>query len=113
MIEESIHQLSDCCGVAREDLVRLNDQVAKVIEAKKKASDADGGAGSMMLRQAEDALKTLENLKNIGSKLPGAVEAVKGLCQQAELLLGSTVTLKHSSPVLARGGFSGHEKHEK
>lgn len=95
MTKEYKEQLIGYCDVSGEELLKLKDQIDKIIEIKKKVvSDNSGGA---LLRQVEDALKTVENMEKIGSKLPPTVDKIKTICQQVRQLLKDEVSPKHSN----------------
>jgi hypothetical protein len=111
MAEEPTQQLNDCSDAAEAELAKLKEQISKIIEIKKKATG--DSSGSMVLRQVEDALKTVENLEKIGSKLSGAIGDINKICQQAKSLLTEGVGLYHGGPGLAQGHGTSVDAHEK
>jgi hypothetical protein len=103
MATEFRQQLISYCDASVEELLGLKDQISKIIEIKKKAVNSNSGITSLI--QTGDALKTIENMEKIGSKLEPAVDKIKTICQQARgLFEGNEEGLHHEAPSLTQKG---------
>lgn len=82
---QQLVKFRNIAGAVGDNLRVLNNQLAGIIGAKKKIHES--GVDGMMLRQSSDVLKTIRNLEQINSELPGAIDGVEELRKQADLLL--------------------------
>lgn len=76
-----LQQLIDYCDASAVELLRLKDQVSKLIEVKQRVvKDNSGGA---LLRMKEEALRTIDNMQKINSVLDPSIERIKVILEQA------------------------------
>lgn len=108
--ENLLRNLEQCCNDASGHLGRLLDQLAKIIEAKKKSSGSAGG--SMMLRQAKDILDTIANLQMIGEASDSARKQINQLDSQLQKMLSQQFG-QRAAVGLGLGGAAEKEEEEK
>ncbi len=79
-----LQELMECCSNTVLSLSGFHEQIIKVIEAKNKVSASANS--DVAFNQANVAISTVANLKNIDSNVSGAINKVQQLGQQVQLL---------------------------
>lgn len=80
-----LQELVKCCDDVIDSFGRLHEQLIKIIGVKKQLSKSAGS--NVTFGQAQDAIDATANLEKINAKLSGAIDEVKQLGQQVQLLL--------------------------
>ncbi|EKE01729.1 MAG: hypothetical protein ACD_21C00067G0013 [uncultured bacterium] len=99
-----LQELLECCDNISDSLCKFSDQLAKIIEVKKKAANSLGG--NTALNQEQDVLSSTANLEKINVKLTSAISEVRQLCQQALMLtqrFDSRAEEKNENSMVERG----------
>jgi hypothetical protein len=107
---EKLRLITSSCDFSHQTVNDLKNQIAQIINYKKKAQAASGNE-HLMLKEIEELKKNIANFETINANLSSSIKELKELCHEAHHVLSRYAEAKPGAK-LAFGGAIQLEEEE-